>query len=195
MKRSLLLITAVSAMAFAGVAHAATDGSLSSASSVGTLDVNATIPDMVRVSGLDDLTFAVTVADLTDPYTVRMDRTSDFCVYSNVTIDGNYDISVGGAAASASGGYPYALSDGTTELRHAVWVTDDPSNAFTGTYTWPGNTKNYQTTSGGQTRPSTTDCSVIGDNASLKVGIKDADILAVPAGTYTGTLTVTVAVP
>jgi hypothetical protein len=195
MKRSLLLITAATAMAFAGVAQAATDGSLSSSSSVGTLDVNVTIPEMVRISGLSDVTFNITVAAITSPSS-NIVETSDYCVYSNVTTAGLYDISVSGAA-SGDNANPFQLVDGSNTLNHVVFVQDDPINSPFAGYAHVNQIKHYSTIAGGLARPTDINCGNIagGVNSRVKIVLRKAQILAAPAGTYTGTVTLTVAVP
>ncbi len=182
-------------MAFAGVAQAATDGSLSSSSSVGTLDVNATIPEMVRISGLSDLTFNLTVAAITSPSS-NIVQASDFCVYSNVTTAGLYDISATGVA-SGDLANPFQLVDGSNTLNHVVFLQDDPINSPFSGYAHYAQVKHYSTVAGGLARPTDINCGNLsgGTNSRVKVVLRKPQIMAAPAGTYTGTLTLTVAVP
>lgn len=175
----------------ASSALAATDGSLSTSSSVGTVDFTAVIPPMVRISGLTDMTINVTPESATSQYFSREDSESKFCVYSNIGNDGGYTIKVDGTAGAVG---PFALTNtaDSSKLDYAVWVSDDVTNAFKG-FTWPGYTQTgYKTTAGGLARPATLNCSDTGKNASIHVGIDNTNILAAIAGTYKGTLTVTV---
>lgn len=195
--KKLIIGVALSAFIVATPSLAATDGNLSTNHSTGKLTVKAHIPNMVRISGLDDLTIAVTPAALSNPYFHRQDAQSDFCVYSNDGAEGGYNISVDGDAGTDS---PYQLTGANGTLGYSVWISDDPNNPFTGAgvagagYTYPGSQKtNYQTTRDGNARPTTIDCSDVGNSdASLHIGIDNTKILAAQSGTYKGVLRVTV---
>ena len=52
-------------------------------------------------------------------------------------------------------------------------------------------------TAGGLPRPTDLDCGNVsgGENAELVVGFRNSQVLAVPAGTYSGMLTITVSAP
>ena len=186
-----LLLAAVCAATFAAPAFAATDGSLSTTSSSGTVTFTTNIPNMVRVSGLNDMTINVTPAMLTEPYHSREDASDNFCVYSNAGANGNYKMSV---SATPLGGN-FALT-GPGSLRYLIWLSDDPANQFKHN-AHPGSSFASATTAGGLARPATLDCSDVsgGANASIHVGVDDTDLLAAVAGTYSDTITVTVSVP
>jgi hypothetical protein len=189
MTKLLRALVAVSALA-AAPAMAATDGTLSPSSSQGTVDFTTVIPQMVRISGLTDMTLNVTAAALNNPYFSRQDAESQFCVYSNVGADGGYTMKVDGLAGDKG---PFGLEGNGQKLDFAVWVSDDVRNSFKN-YTWPGNTvTGYKTTSGGQSRPADLNCSK-GKDALIHVGVDNSNILAATAGTYKGTLKITVAV-
>ena len=61
MSKLLRALVAVSALA-AAPAFAATDGNLDTSSSQGSVDFTTVIPQMVRISGLTDMTLNVTPA-------------------------------------------------------------------------------------------------------------------------------------
>lgn len=186
-----LIAALVLSPVMAAPAMAATNGALSTSSSAGTVDFTAVIPSMVRISGLTDMTLNVTPDAVTSPYFSREDTESKFCVYSNIGADGGYTLKVDGTAGTTN---PFALTNAATsaKLSYDVWVSDNVSNSFKN-YTWPGNVvTGYKTTSGGQARPATLDCSDVGKNALVHVGINNTNILAATAGTYKGTLTITV---
>lgn len=188
--KKLILAIAVPAMVAATPAFAATDGALDTTSSTGTLDVTVNIPKMVRVSGLDDLTFNITPAMLTEPYHSREDQTSAFCVYSNDGANGAYSMTVSANASGLGGSTPWALS-GPESLPFAMWTSDDTGNQFKN-FRFPNQTTSYLSNADGNGRRTTLDCSSKGDNATIKVGVNDSDLIAAQAGTYTGTVTVTV---
>ena len=184
------LLFAAAAIMIATPALANTDGNLSESSSQGSLDVTVNIPKMVRVSGLDDMTFNITPAMLTEPYFSREDQTSTFCVYSNDGANGAYSLQVS-ATHSGVNGRPWGLTGPSSSvLPYNIWTSDNTGNQFKD-YNF-GQTVTYASNADGQGRRTTLNCSDHGDNATLKVGIDDADLLAAQAGAYTGTVTVTV---
>jgi hypothetical protein len=191
MTKFLRALVAVSALA-AAPAMAATDGHLNKSSSTGSVDFTTVIPQMVRISGLTDMKINVTPAALTNKYFSRQDAESQFCVYSNVGADGGYTMRVDGDAGTTPG-HGFALAGSGGSLDYNVWVSDDTTNSFKN-YTWPGNTvTGYKTTSGGKARPADIDCSA-GKDALVHVGVDNSSIFAAVAGTYKGTLKITVAV-
>ena len=194
--KKFLALAAVAAAAVASPAFASTDGALSTSSSAGKVDVTTVIPPMVRISGLTDMTINVTPEALTSPYFSRMDANSTFCVYSNIGADGGYNIKVDGDAGKTR---PFTLSGTGGNLDYSVWVSDNPNNAFSGAgvngagYSFPGSTHSgYTTTRGGTARPVALDCAGTGKNAIVEVGVDNSTALAAQAGTYKGTLTLTV---
>ncbi|HEX2812512.1 MAG TPA: hypothetical protein PKC32_00210 [Sphingopyxis sp.] len=186
--KKLAFAAATAVLAMSAPAFAATDGALSTTSSTGDLQLNVNIPKMVRVSGLNDLTIDVTPAMLTEPYHSREDATDHFCVYSNDGADGAYSMAVTGTAGS---GAPFALS-GPAPLPYYMWTSDN-TNQFK-SYRFNGSTTSYLSNGDGNGRRTTLDCSVEGDNATIKFGVNDSALIAAQAGTYTDTVTVTVSV-
>jgi hypothetical protein len=170
----------------------ATDGKLSEDSSIGKLSVTTVIPKMVRISGLEDMAFNVT-ADSVANEGGAISKTQKFCVYSNDTVDGLYKLSVEGLAGDElnTGEAKFALTGDTgNTLSIAVFTSDNAAHAFNGTAA-PGVARSFKTTSGGQTRPTNLSCNGV-ENAAMAVKITNKRILAAIAGSYTGTLTLTV---
>lgn len=103
------LLAAIAAASLSGGALAATvDGSLgvAGASSTGTVDINLTVPDLVRVSNLN----AITMADSGTDYA----GSDAVCVYRNGT--GNYSIT----ADSASGTGVFQVANGASNIDYTV---------------------------------------------------------------------------
>lgn len=193
--KNLALAAALAASALASVpAAAATDGQLSSTSSVGSLTVTTTIPKLVKISGLSDISFSPTAANLADAGGTQ--NTSErFCVYSNDTVNGLYKIRIDGLAGSElnSGELKFGLTGpGGSVLDLGVWVSDQANSPYVrGTATPGQDIANFATTAGGQARPTNLTCAGQ-NNASLAFKLKNSGILKAVAGTYTGALTITV---
>lgn len=195
-----ILIAALATAAFSTPAMAqfnqANVADVSTTSSQGDVQFTTTVPELVRVSGLQDITLDITEQMLNGGYSSRFDGNTRFCVYSNITAAGNYTISLTAGAATAGlvGGGSYALTgghEGTGKIRYNVWMTDD-TNAFKANM-WLGNKPRFSSAAYSGTRPATTDCGGQ-TNTEMTVGVDQAAILAATAGTYKDTITVTVSV-
>lgn len=195
MKNALGFATAMVALsASPAFAQSAGDGALSETASVATVNVTTIIPKMVRISGLEDINLNVTAASVATGSGAQ-NVGQRFCVYSNDTSNGLYKLTVDGQAGAElnSGEAKYAIAgpEGTT-LSFALWTSDQASNVYVRGTNTPGVAREFRTTAGGQTRPTTLNCNG-NDNASMNVRFSNARILAALAGSYTGTLTFTVA--
>ncbi len=186
---------AAASVAFASPAMAATDGTLSDASSTGTLTVTANIAPMVSIRGLDDLTMTINAAAILGPSSHAAIEISNFCVYSNADANGSYKIRVDGTAGVAAQRFGLAGAGGT--LDYTVHLLDTNTTNPNGSQTTPGATKNFQNTAGGQARATNRDCTNVtgAANAGLSARVSDTDALAAIAGSYTGVLNVVVSVP
>ena len=105
MNKKLIAALAAGGLAFSGSTMAATDGDMAvgaGATSTGTLEVLLQIPDMIRISQLNDVELVHDAA--TDDFT----GSDDLCVFRN--IDGTYGVT----ASSANGTGDFLLSDGGT---------------------------------------------------------------------------------
>lgn len=189
----IALLAAAAAIVTATPVFAATDGALSQTSSTGTMTVTTNIPKLVKISGLSDIVFNPTAADLANA-SATQNQTEKFCVYSNDTSDGLYKIKIDGTPGSElnTGELKFGLTGPGGVLDLGVWASDKANDAYYAGTVAPGVEKsNFKTTSGGQTRPTTLNCGG-GTNASLAFKLKNSGILAKTAGAYTGTLTLTV---
>lgn len=192
--KKLAFAAATAVLAMSAPAFAATDGALSETDSTGTVQVNVNIPKMVRVSGLNDMTIDVTPTMLTEPYHSREDATDTFCVYSNNGIDGAYSMAVTATPSGVSGSAPFALSGAGGSLPYAMWTSDNVANSFKN-YRFNGSTTSYLSNGDGAGRRTTLDCSGgANNNAIIRFGVNDTDLIAAQAGSYTDTVTVTVSV-
>jgi len=202
MFKKLMLAAAVSFAVSSG-AGAATQGTLG-ATSTGSYNINATIPPLVRISGLKDQTVTFTAADISAAVACGHCQVTTieqkFCVYSNQNAAGGYGVTVTGYKPPAggpqnAGNETFGLQGNGTFITMRVNYSDNPSND----YSHPFVTNNVEltgltATAGGNARPNTLDCSDIagGVDASIIVGFPVDAILAAVQGTYTGTLTLTV---
>lgn len=194
MKKFLGLAAAVVALSASPAFAQAGDGALSQTASIASFNVTTNIPKMVRISGLEDITLNVTAASVANANGAQ-NVGQRFCVYSNDTSAGLYKLTVDGQSGSElnTGEAKFSLTgpDATT-LSFALWASDRASDAYAKGTATPGVAKNMQAVAGGQTRPTTLNCNGT-DNASMNVRFTNARILAALAGSYTGTLTFTVA--
>jgi hypothetical protein len=150
---------------------AAADGSLSS-TSTGTTVITITIPALVQISGLSDITL--------NPATIDTDvaGSTTACIYSN--------------QSATPGGYVVTATSGTGGA--GSFLTTDGSNNLAYTATWNDGSGAVSLTSGttltGQTGADQTqvDCSG-GSNATFAINFAAANMQGVPQGTYTDTVT------
>ena len=142
------------------------------ATSEGDLTINLTVLDEVRISGLEDITLGTFAGlDLTG--------SSAACVYRSGT--GDYEITAEGDGAANA----FTLSDGTNTVAYTVDYDDGTgASAMTSGTALTGQT-------GGD--PGSDTCATTGDNGTIDVEILATDMASLPAGAYTGVLTLTVA--
>jgi hypothetical protein len=194
MKKILVSAAIAAAALVAGQANANSDGVLSDTSSVGTLNINATVVPMVSIRGLDDMTFTINSAAINGPSSHAVIGISNFCVFSNVDADGSYNIKAEGSGAASA--FTLAGAGTSTALPYIVHLLNtagtNPNNGNANS----GQVKNFNNTDGGQARATDLNCSNAGgENAGVSVRVTDTAALAALADTYTGVLTVTVSVP
>lgn len=172
MKKLNLVKTSLFALGLAsGSVMAATQGTLGT-SSTGDLDITLDIQALVQVNNLDDLDLGSFSGGATD-----LTGTDTFCVYRNG--GGNFDIVMTGDGAASA----FTLTDGSSTLPYAVDFTNAATTTAMTTNTLLAGQANADTTS--------TTCAG-GDNMSVTVTVAAGDLSAAPAGTYGGTLTMTV---
>jgi len=183
--KSLVKITVMmgAALFFSSPLYAFSDGDPGE-TSTGTSDISVTIPNLVRISGMADITATYTGA------AGGVDENFDLCVYSNMDTGGAGSYSVRMTSTSPWGGaqadeFVISNAANTAEVEYAVeWN----NQAGTG-----GSSVDYDDPLTGQTGWSNaTDCGGT-DNANIRVQMTQADLLAVLPGVYTSTLTVVIA--
>ena len=152
---------------------AATDGTLGTTSTF-SYNVTITIPERVRISGLQDAAFGAFGSSDT-----RIN--DDVCIYSN-TSGGNYDVTATGSGA----GNAFTIASGPNTVPYRLFWND-----VTGTV---GQTElSAGTTLVGQTGADRTDTSCSGgNNANIDILIERASVEGNPNGTYTGVITLVI---
>jgi spore coat protein U-like protein len=165
---SALFAALLAAAPFTPSAHAASQGTLGATSS-GSIDIDLIIPNLAQISGLDDLSTTWTGGNVA--------MTENFCVFSTTR---SYTIQ----ADSANGtGTDFRLHNGGNYIVYDVDWTDTAPVTVNLNHGSPSATLASSATSatcGG------------GTNTSLTVNIVGTAISAVPAATYTDTLTLLV---
>ncbi len=150
------------------------------ATSTGSLDISVDVEDLVRISGLSDILLTFDITGTGD-----IIGSSTACIYRNGA--GDYSLNATGSGASSAFTIQNAAPAPT-----AIAYTVEWDDAVTGTAA-------AAVTSGtpltGQTGANTVtdDCSSGGANALVRVTVPRASLVAAPAGTYNGTLTLEVA--
>jgi hypothetical protein len=160
--------------AFSVTAYAATDGTLGS-TSTGTASVSVTVPNLIRITGMADFPFGA--------YGGSGDLNNDqnVCVYTNKA-SGTYRVT----GTGSGGGGAFTLAKGGDTLDYAVYFNDvtgttgeQPLTAGSALAGQSGANTSSQTCGGGS-------------SANYHVEILETDLLAVPAGAYSGTLSILV---
>jgi hypothetical protein len=180
MIKKIALGAAVALLA-AGAANAQTAGTFG-ATSEGTFTINADLAPVVRVSGLENMNFAIGAAFL-NGNNPNVNSRFDYCVYSNVSSAGTYTLSVDGTPGT---GNSWLLQGaGTDTLPFVINSNDGAIERQMG----PGRSFQFRANGRGA-RPNTGDCSDTGENTRIIVAITRQSILAANAGAYTGTVRV-----
>jgi len=156
-------------------ALAATQGAVGS-TSTGSVVITATVPNLVRISGLNDIALG------TWSGTGDMTGSDSLCVWSTTR---KYAVTATGSGASSA----FTLTSGGTTPSTIAYTVQwaDSSGASTGTAMTAGTPVTTRNT----TATSTT-CAG-GTNATVLVRVAETDLAAAPAAAYTGTLTLVVA--
>ena len=161
-------------------------GSPTNDSSTASLDVDLTIPVLFRISGISDLSFGT----FTHDESIRKSLSDDVCVFTNDS-SGQYRITAHGNG-KASAFTLVKSGDATSTLPYAVYWNDESGTtgnfALTAAVTYPSNLSGANTSS--------SSCLLgASSSANFEVIIATSDILDSKAGTYTGTLTLTISAP
>lgn len=160
----------------------ARQGTGTSPVAVGNLIVTVEIPKLVEVSNLNGITLPGYTGQSTG-----VGRNESFCVYSNSAAGYTVTPSSPTSILGDSGSFALKLnSDTTKKLKYVVFVSDTPTG-LDGTQVANG------ASSATFTNSSLSRACTGGDNAAVYVQILKTDLDKVPAGTYSETLTLTVA--
>jgi spore coat protein U-like protein len=156
---------------FLGLVQAAQDGPLASTSG-GEYSMSLDIPNLVKVSGIADLNFGSYsgIGSAT--------QSDDVCVYTNNT-NGQYRVTARGSGTA----FAFTVANGAHLIPYTVrW---NNSTGTGGNFSLSTNTQSSTLTGGNSTSQS---CGG-GANANFEVSMAQAALLNVPAGTYTGVIT------
>lgn len=171
------LFVSFAVLASASDAMAATDGTLG-ATSTGTININASVANRVRITGLTDVSF------LNQDAGTAASNAQDICVWSNTATKG-YSISATGNGTA--GAFTLATTGGLSVDYSVQW--EDISGVSTGTSLTAG------AAAAGYTSSATHQSCSVGpiSSASLIVGLDTTALSSMQAGvTYTGVLTLLV---
>jgi len=186
-KKIALGVAATALVAVAGAAQA--QDSQFGATSQDTFTLTATVDPVVRISGLTDLTFNIGAAFLNGG-NPNVTQRPYFCVYSNVTNAGTYELEVTGVPYGTGSDNRWSLN-GSGGARLAYTVNNNTGSSASNRQLGPGDSFAFAANAFTGARPNTADCSDIGGhNNQLVVAFSRGDVLAANAGTYTGTVTV-----
>ena len=175
MKRLQITITLLLCCVLLCSVYAAIDGSLGATSS-GSLTLTQVVTNMVKVSGLGDLTFTSITGEVGGPQVV----TEQFCVHSNLLSRG-YKIQM----TSNHGSYKLKHSNGVDELNYTVEIDGQASGANAASVP-------YNSPSATYSGSAATDCAAEGGvNAFIRVTIPAAEFANALAGSYTAQHTIT----
>jgi hypothetical protein len=147
---------------------AATQGTLGTVNSQGTINISATIGNLIQISALNDVVFPA--ATLT--------ASEAFCVYRN-GLTGAYGVQLDSANGAAAGDYDLLVAGnriGYTVTWNGVSITEGAAALADAAFV--GNTTD--TTCGAAT------------NATVALSLIGTEYSAAPAGTYVDVLTMTV---
>lgn len=163
----LAALAFTAALSFSALsARGATDGPLG-ATSTGTVDLNIAVPNLVRISMLNDVNLGSWAGG-------NMTAFERFCVFSST---GAYNVT----ATSANGvGNRFYLDNAGTSLRYVVrWFDSNTGRQ---------NLRNNQTSNTFDAVTTAVDCGGV-TNSRLRIRVRNNWAAAVPAGTYADTLT------
>ncbi len=162
-----------------GTAYAATDGTIGT-TSTGTATLTLTIPKLIVIKGLADLSFG--------PYTGTgvLEANEDIVVNVNMRGSGNqkYKVTGTGSCTGNSPANAFNVSDGTNLVDYHTYF-----NGATGT---SGEAELTAGTASSTISTATFGLTANTDNANYHVQFTQSSLQAASNGTYTGTLTLLV---
>jgi hypothetical protein len=166
-----LLLLAITFVSKSLVVFAATDGTLN-ATSTGDLSMDLSIPNLTKLTDVADLNFGT----YSGSGNAVLD--DDVCVYTNNT-SGQYKVTARGSGTS----FAYTITNGSQTIPYTVrW------NTIAGTAGNVNLPSNSQTTTLSGANTTSQSCGGV-KNANFEVTMTRSAVLGVPAGTYSGILT------
>ena len=178
MKKLTLIKTlaAATVLTASAGAIAATQGTAGT-TSTGSADITLTINNVIQITNMNDFTFTYNGAGST------LSATDPICIYTNVS-SGNFDISATGTRTGDGGaGNAFLIDDNTAGTTNTIAYTVNVN----GTALTAGAAA---VSVGGADTASATCANTL---SNLTIAMSEADVQAVPAGTYDGTVNITVA--
>jgi len=160
----------------AGDAFAATQGDLDT-DSEGSSDISVTVTEVVQITDIDDITV--------NPYdhagAAGISQGDAVCVYTN---DPNTSYRVEATGDGGAGSDEFQIESGANAIVYQVYWgdTDTPGDAATELTSGVRNAAVFENATG------TYPCAA--NNGSFRVAMTHNNIMSVPAGTYSGTLTI-----
>ncbi|KEI72027.1 hypothetical protein [Endozoicomonas elysicola] len=165
---------------------AANDGTLGT-TSTGTIPVTLNMPAVIKISELKEVTFDYSSVNDTGNLT----NTQNFCVYTN-SAEGSYTLTINGTAGGKSATFQLSPSGGGEAGGKTVeYDVFFASELIPASGTLPQVTPGTPISATGA-NTQTLDCGAT-MVTTLKVEIPEGNLAAVESGTYTDTLTLTVA--
>lgn len=173
--RSSFKIIFFTGFVFPTLAFAATQGTLGT-SSTGTVNVSITIPALVQITGLSDITLGSTSS-----FPATGNTTA--CIYSNVASPlGSYYVT---AASQNTSGTDFRVKDsGTNFIAYSAYWNN--TSAATQTTALTSGTKTAQQTGGSAVSLTCGGSS----NANFNISFSASEVQGAPAATYTDVVTI-----
>lgn len=174
MNKLIKTFAAASLLTVSAGAMAATQGT-SGATSSGSADITLTIANVIQITNMTDFTFNYTGAGST------LSVSDPICVYTNVTA-GTFDVSATGSRTDDAADTSFTIDNNGASADTIAYTVDVNGTALTAGAA--------AVSVGGA---DTTSATCANTMSSLTIAMVEADVQAVPAGTYDGTVNITVA--
>ena len=174
MNKLIKTFAAASLLTVSAGAMAATQGT-SGATSSGSADITLTIANVIQITNMTDFTFNSTGAGST------LSVSDPICVYTNVTA-GTFDVSATGSRTDDAADTSFTIDNNGASADTISYTVDVNGTALTAGAA--------AVSVGGA---DTTSATCANTMSSLTIAMVEADVQAVPAGTYDGTVNITVA--
>lgn len=189
----LLMSAAIGCLALCSSAYAASNpAEATTTNSIGSSDLSVTIPVLYKISGIADLTTASYAGN------GALTMNDDVCIYTNVAA-GQYKVTLAGSNVCTGVGCPanniFAIANDTNNQGVVYGAYWNEAITTTGRVQVGSDGGTVATTTLAQSNASASVTCGSSNNANFSVTMTQAALLAVYAGAYTGTLTITIIVP